>query len=35
MYIFVFMWTPSLPSTYNPGIVFSCYMVAIMIGSCL
>ena len=35
MYIFVFMWTPSLPDHYNPGVIFSCYMVAIMIGTCI
>jgi len=32
MYIFVFMWTPSLPGC-DPGLVFSCFMVAIMIGT--
>eukprot|EP00397_Hematodinium_sp_SG-2012_P024095 GEMP01025081.1.p1 GENE.GEMP01025081.1~~GEMP01025081.1.p1 ORF type:complete len:422 (+),score=75.33 GEMP01025081.1:158-1423(+) len=32
MYIFVYMWTPSLPGC-DPGLVFSCFMVAIMIGT--
>lgn len=36
MYIFVYLWTPVLGSTgLNPplGIIFSCFMIAIMIGS--
>lgn len=38
MYIFVFMWTPALDhyfKSYSHGMVFSCYMVAVMIGSTL
>ncbi|CEM16856.1 unnamed protein product [Vitrella brassicaformis CCMP3155] len=35
MYTFVFMWTPSLPDNINHGLVFSCFMVAIMIGSAI
>ncbi|CAG0885777.1 unnamed protein product [Darwinula stevensoni] len=38
MYIFVFLWTPTLDvySTLLPlGIIFSCFMVCIMIGSSL
>ncbi|XP_059469372.1 molybdate-anion transporter-like [Neocloeon triangulifer] len=34
MYIFVFLWTPMLEPAKPPlGLVFSCFMVAIMIGS--
>jgi len=34
MYIFVFLWTPVLDSNSTPiGMVFSCFMVCIMIGS--
>ncbi|XP_070564730.1 molybdate-anion transporter-like [Ptychodera flava] len=34
MYIFVFIWTPLLDSASPPlGIVFSCFMICIMIGS--
>ena len=34
MYIFVFLWTPVLDSDSTPlGMVFSCFMVCIMIGS--
>jgi len=34
MYIFVFLWTPLLDSNSTPlGMVFSCFMVSIMIGS--
>jgi MFS family permease len=34
MYIFVFLWTPVLDSESTPlGMVFSCFMVCIMIGS--
>jgi MFS family permease len=34
MYIFVFMWTPVLMPAHPPlGMVFACFMVAIMIGS--
>lgn len=34
MYIFVFLWTPVLSSDSAPlGMIFSCFMVAIMIGS--
>jgi len=38
MYIFVFMWTPTLDrsiSNLNHGLVFACFMVAVMIGSSL
>ena len=36
MYIFVFLWTPVLMPTHPPlGMVFACFMVAIMIGSSL
>lgn len=38
MYIFVFMWTPALDhyfKSYSHGMVFSCFMVAVMIGSTL
>lgn len=38
MYIFVFMWTPTLDRTIadlNHGLVFACFMVAVMIGSSL
>ncbi|KAJ8897610.1 hypothetical protein PR048_002959 [Dryococelus australis] len=36
MYIFVFLWTPILEPMRPPlGIVFSCFMVCIMIGSSL
>jgi len=36
MYIFVFLWTPVLEAGKPPlGITFSCFMVAIMIGSSL
>jgi len=36
MYIFVFLWTPVLDSDSTPlGMVFSCFMVCIMIGSSL
>lgn len=38
MYIFVFMWTPTLDKTIpnlNHGLVFANYMVAVMIGSSL
>lgn len=36
MYIFVFLWTPVLmPSEPPLGMVFACFMVAIMIGSSL
>ena len=37
MYIFVFLWTPVL-DTGSPvplGMVFSCFMVCIMVGSAL
>ncbi|GJD08767.1 Molybdate-anion transporter [Galdieria sulphuraria] len=38
MYIFVFMWTPALQLTSSTniphGLVFSCFMVALMLGSC-
>ncbi|GJQ08723.1 hypothetical protein GpartN1_g514.t1 [Galdieria partita] len=37
MYIFVFMWTPALQitsTTIPHGLVFSCFMVALMLGSC-
>ena len=34
MYIFVFLWTPVLDPAKPPlGMVFACFMVAIMIGS--
>lgn len=36
MYIFVFMWTPTLDqfvTHYSHGIVFACFMVCVMIGS--
>ncbi len=34
MYIFVFLWTPVLMPAHPPlGMVFACFMVAIMIGS--
>ncbi len=34
MYIFVFLWTPVLMPSHPPlGMVFACFMVAIMIGS--
>ena len=34
MYIFVFLWTPVLmPASPPLGMVFACFMVAIMIGS--
>lgn len=39
MYIFVFMWTPALQLIASRdiphGLVFSCFMVALMLGSCL
>ena len=36
MYIFVFLWTPTLTPVNPPlGMVFACFMVAIMIGSSL
>lgn len=36
MYIFVFLWTPTLALVNPPlGMVFACFMVAIMIGSSL
>ncbi|XP_059099189.1 molybdate-anion transporter-like [Tigriopus californicus] len=36
MYIFVFLWTPVLNPAHPPlGMVFACFMVAIMIGSSL
>jgi MFS family permease len=36
IYIFVFLWTPILEPVHPPlGIVFSCFMVCIMIGSSL
>ena len=36
MYIFVFMWTPVLDTGNTPlGMVFSCFMVCIMVGSSL
>ena len=36
MYIFVFLWTPILdPADPSLGIVFSCFMVCIMIGSAI
>ena len=36
MYIFVFLWTPVLGPANPPlGMVFACFMVAIMIGSSL
>ena len=35
MYIFVFMWTPVMMPVDPPfGMVFACFMVAIMIGKC-
>ncbi|CEL98527.1 unnamed protein product [Vitrella brassicaformis CCMP3155] len=33
MYSFVFVWTPALPRTIDQGIVFSSFMVAVMLGS--
>ena len=34
MYIFVFLWTPVLSGDSAPlGMIFSCFMVAIMIGA--
>ena len=34
MYIFVFLWTPVLDTGSTPlGMVFSCFMVCIMVGS--
>uniref|UniRef100_A0A0G4I4A9 Molybdate-anion transporter n=1 Tax=Chromera velia CCMP2878 TaxID=1169474 RepID=A0A0G4I4A9_9ALVE len=33
MYTFVFLWTPALPENVNHGLVFSCFMVAVMLGS--
>jgi len=36
MYIFVFLWTPVLDTGNTPlGMVFSCFMVCIMVGSAL
>merc|ERR1719418_349186 len=36
MYIFVFLWTPVLDTGATPlGMVFSCFMVCIMVGSAL
>lgn len=36
MYIFVFLWTPVLDTGTTPlGMVFSCFMVCIMVGSAL
>jgi len=36
MYIFVFLWTPVLDTGSTPlGMVFSCFMVCIMVGSAL
>jgi len=40
MYIFVFMWTPTLTNawgkgTFDHGMVFACFMIAVMIGSSL
>jgi hypothetical protein len=36
MYTFVFLWTPVLEPLKPPlGIVFSCFMLCIMIGSCI
>jgi len=32
MYIFVFFWTPALKGC-EPGLVFCCFMIAVMIGS--
>ncbi|KAF4659690.1 hypothetical protein FOZ61_004548 [Perkinsus olseni] len=33
MYVFVFMWTPALPESMDPGTVFTDFMIAMMIGS--
>ncbi|EER01772.1 conserved hypothetical protein, partial [Perkinsus marinus ATCC 50983] len=33
MYVFVFMWTPALPESMDPGTVFTNFMIAMMIGS--
>lgn len=37
MYIFVFMWTPTMeaasPNPIPHGVVFACFMVSIMVGS--
>eukprot|EP00920_Eleutheroschizon_duboscqi_P001661 GHVT01004154.1.p1 GENE.GHVT01004154.1~~GHVT01004154.1.p1 ORF type:complete len:429 (+),score=25.88 GHVT01004154.1:477-1763(+) len=33
MYIFVLLWTPSLPSSMDRGITFAAFMSAIMLGS--
>lgn len=36
MYMFVFLWTPILDSGHPPlGLIFSCFMICIMIGSSL
>eukprot|EP00923_Selenidium_pygospionis_P008048 GHVN01013643.1.p1 GENE.GHVN01013643.1~~GHVN01013643.1.p1 ORF type:complete len:498 (+),score=26.97 GHVN01013643.1:202-1494(+) len=35
MYTFVFMWTPSLPDHINHGLIFACFMTAVIIGSAL